>query len=164
MTIFVGLSVVRAVSFLVQQKVILCLGGQRHNLDYETREIFETARSPPLLTLQPFIPNPKWHSALLEGISCPYNKEMAPSLARKVLIIAAADGLVLQPLGQRGQRPISATKITYKDTHISSVVRDGGEGDEAGKSFEVFGIVGKPEESVCCGGALRYAPGLELEQ
>jgi hypothetical protein len=73
---------------------------------------------------------------------------MAPGLARKVLIFAAVDGLVLQPLGQRGQRPISATKITYKDNHVGPFLRDGGEGAEVGKSFEAFGVIGKPEESI----------------
>ncbi len=71
---------------------------------------------------------------------------MAPALARKVLIYASIDGLVLQPLGQRGQRPTSATKIAYKDNSIGPALRDGGEFDEAGKNFEAFGVVGKPEE------------------
>jgi hypothetical protein len=79
---------------------------------------------------------------------------MAPSLARKVLIYAAIDGLVLQPLGQRGQRPVSATKITYRDNNIGPTLKDGGEGEEPGKSFEAFGIVGKPED---CSLGLRSA-------
>lgn len=66
-----------------------------------------------------------------------------PGLARKLLIFAAVDGLVLQPLG-RGQRP-APTKIAYKDNTIGPVLKDGGEGDGAGKSFEAFGIVGKLE-------------------
>ena len=72
---------------------------------------------------------------------------MAPSLARKVLIYAAVDGLVLQPLGQRGQRPVFATKITYKDNNIGPALKHGGEVEEPGKGFEAFGVVGKPEES-----------------
>jgi len=69
-----------------------------------------------------------------------------PGLARRVLIFAAVDGVVLQPLGQRGQRPAPAAKIAYKDNSIEPVLKDGGEGDGAGagKSFEAFGIVGKP--------------------
>jgi hypothetical protein len=64
-----------------------------------------------------------------------------PGLTRKLLIFAAVDGLVLQPLG-RGQRP-TPTKIAYKDNKIGAALKDGEEGDEAGKSFEAFGIVGK---------------------
>ncbi len=78
---------------------------------------------------------------------------MAPGLARKVLIFASIDGLVLQPLGQRGQRPTPASKITYKDNNIGPILRNGGEVEEAGKAFEAFGIVGKPIE-------LRFTPRL----
>ncbi len=85
---------------------------------------------------------------------------MSPSLVRKVLIYAAIDGLVLQPLGQRGQRPVSATKITYKDNNIVPASKHGGEGEEPGKSFEAFGIVGKPEESSL---ALPCVPGWNSE-
>ncbi len=69
-----------------------------------------------------------------------------PGLARKLLIYAAVDGLVLQPLG-RGQRP-TPTKIAYKDNSIGNFLKDEGEADGAGKSFEAFGIIGKFEESV----------------
>jgi hypothetical protein len=75
---------------------------------------------------------------------------MAPGLARKVLIFAAIDGLILQPLGQRGQRP-TAAKITYKDNHIGPAFGDGGGGDEGAKSFEAFAIVGKRELQRCAG-------------
>lgn len=86
---------------------------------------------------------------------------MAPSLARKVLIYAAVDGLVLQPLGQRGQRPVSATKITYKDNNIGPALKHGGEGEEPGKSFEAFGVVGKHEESsLALGSALCATVGI----
>jgi hypothetical protein len=64
-----------------------------------------------------------------------------PGLVRKILIFAAVDGLILQPLAQRGQKPATATKITYKDSHVG--LSKGGEDDEkAAKSFEAFGIVG----------------------
>jgi murein L,D-transpeptidase YcbB/YkuD len=65
-----------------------------------------------------------------------------PGLVRKLLIFAAVDGLVLQPLAQRGQRPAPATKIAYEDNNIEYVWKDGGEGYKAGKGFEAFGIVG----------------------
>ena len=89
-----------------------------------------------------------WHS--LPPVNTPIVKreEMAPGLARKLLVTAAIDGLVLQPLGQRGQRPSPAAKITYKDNNIGSVSKDGGESGEGTKSFEAFGVVGKPEEAL----------------
>lgn len=66
-----------------------------------------------------------------------------PGLVRKVLIFAAVDGLVLQPLAQRGQRNGPPTKISYKDHHIGQVLKDEGEWQKSGNSFEAFGIVGK---------------------
>lgn len=65
-----------------------------------------------------------------------------PGLVRKVLIFAAVDGLVLQPLAQRGQRPAPAANIAYKDNSIGPVLKDEGEGESPGKGFEAFGIVG----------------------
>jgi hypothetical protein len=65
-----------------------------------------------------------------------------PGLARKLLIYAAVDGLVLQPLVQRGQRPALAVKITYKGGSIGPALADGSGGVQ-GKAFEAFGIVGK---------------------
>ncbi|KAF7925288.1 hypothetical protein BELL_0243g00110 [Botrytis elliptica] len=66
-----------------------------------------------------------------------------PGLARKLLIFAAIDGLILQPTAPKGQRPAPSTKITYKDKHIGQVSSDSRdvEGSPA-KSFEAFGIVG----------------------
>lgn len=69
-------------------------------------------------------------------------KASMPGLVRKILIFAAIDGLVLQPLAQRGQRPAPASKIAYKDKSIAPIVQDGIETDAAGRSFEAFGIVG----------------------
>lgn len=68
-----------------------------------------------------------------------------PGLVRKLLIIAAVDGLVLQPLAQRGQRPAPAAKIAYKDTSIGPALTEGSGGSDgsgSGKSFESFGIIG----------------------
>ncbi len=65
-----------------------------------------------------------------------------PGLARKILIFAAVDGLVLQPLAQRGQRPAPTVNIAYKDNAISPALKDGAQVESPGKSFEVFGIVG----------------------
>lgn len=73
-----------------------------------------------------------------------------PGLVRKLLIYAAVDGLVLQPLAQRGQqRPAPATKIAFKDNTIGPALREELEGGEAGKSFESFGIIGMcPRRSI----------------
>jgi hypothetical protein len=65
-----------------------------------------------------------------------------PGLVRKLLIFAAVDGLVLQPLAQRGQRPAPAAKIAYRDNSIVPALKDGSEENETGKSFESFGIIG----------------------
>jgi hypothetical protein len=65
-----------------------------------------------------------------------------PGLVRKILIFAAVDGIVLEPLVQRNQRPGAATKIAYKDRTIGPVLKDGVDGNRPGKSFEAFGIVG----------------------
>lgn len=65
-----------------------------------------------------------------------------PGLVRKILIFAAVDGLVLQPVAQRNQRPTAATKIAYKDSTIGPVLKDSGEAEKSGKSFEAFGVVG----------------------
>ncbi len=73
-----------------------------------------------------------------------------PSLARKLLICAAVDGLVIQPLATRGQqthpqqqRPSHPTKIKYGDGVVSSVPRDQVPDVSApNSSFEAFGIIG----------------------
>jgi hypothetical protein len=72
-----------------------------------------------------------------------------PGLVRKVLIFAAVDGLVLQPLAQRGQRNGPSTKISYKDNNIGPVLKDEGECEKPGKSFEAFGIVGESSCGTC---------------
>jgi hypothetical protein len=70
-----------------------------------------------------------------------------PGLARKLLIFAAPDGLVLQPLAPKGQRSTPAAKIAYNDddNSIEPVVSHGADGDggNEGKCFEAFGVVGK---------------------
>jgi hypothetical protein len=65
-----------------------------------------------------------------------------PGIVRKLLIFAAVDGLVLQPLAQRGQGPAPAAKIAYRDRSIGPALKEDGEGSEPGKSFESFGIIG----------------------
>lgn len=65
-----------------------------------------------------------------------------PGIVRKILIFAAVDGLVLQPLAQRGQGPAPAAKIAYRDRSIGPALKEDGEVSETGKSFESFGIIG----------------------
>lgn len=67
-----------------------------------------------------------------------------PSLARKVLIAAAVDGLIIQPLAvKKEQRPSPPVKIRYGDSSIAFVSRDAlPDTDKPNSSFEAFGIVG----------------------
>ena len=64
-----------------------------------------------------------------------------PGLVRKLLIFAAVDGLILQPI-ERGQRPTPTTKIAYKDNGITQILKNESEPAKPGNSFEAFGIVG----------------------
>jgi hypothetical protein len=66
-----------------------------------------------------------------------------PGLARKVLISAAVDGLILQPLSsKKDQRPAAPVKVKYGDATISNVSRDVSGPLKPNASFESFGIVG----------------------
>ena len=65
------------------------------------------------------------------------------SLARKLLIIAAIDGLIIQPLSTKSQRPQSPVKINYGDATLSRVTRDLiVDLAQPNRSFEAFGVVG----------------------
>ncbi|KAG5950294.1 hypothetical protein E4U53_005288 [Claviceps sorghi] len=68
---------------------------------------------------------------------------MMPGIARKVLVYAAIDGLILQPLPTKGQRPFQSTKIRYGDSSISALPRDQVP-DKPGpdSSFEIYGVIG----------------------
>lgn len=69
-----------------------------------------------------------------------------PGLARKVLITAAVEGLILQPLSsKREQRPAAPVKLKYGDASISNVTRDDSPNpsSKSNASFESFGIVGQ---------------------
>lgn len=67
-----------------------------------------------------------------------------PSLARKVLIAAAVDGLFIQPLSTKKEpRPAAPVKIRYGDATVSIVSRDAAPDlSKSDSSFEAFGIVG----------------------
>jgi len=64
-----------------------------------------------------------------------------PGLVRKLIIFAAVDGLVLQPVAQRNQRATPALRIAYSSHDIASlgsVPRK----DASSTSFDAHGIVG----------------------
>ncbi|KAI0179179.1 SacI homology domain-containing protein [Hypoxylon sp. FL1284] len=66
-----------------------------------------------------------------------------PSLARKLLVCAAVDGLVIQPLATRGQRTPSPVQVKYGDAAVSSLPRDySPDTSKPNSCFEAFGIVG----------------------
>jgi hypothetical protein len=76
-----------------------------------------------------------------------------PGLARKLLIFAAVDGLVLQPLAQRNQPTPPAVQIAY-DTHSISTLRVSHNNERLQeKSFESHGIIGVLYTSFYEGGA-----------
>ncbi|KAI1270081.1 SacI homology domain-containing protein [Xylariaceae sp. FL1019] len=69
-----------------------------------------------------------------------------PGLARKLLICAAVDGLIIQPLASKGQKtPVSAQVKYGGDATVRPVPRDQTLASTSSKpntSFEAFGIVG----------------------
>lgn len=68
-----------------------------------------------------------------------------PSLARKVIIAAAMDGLLIQPLATKKEHKASPpVRLRYGDAAISFVSRDGlPDLSKPNSSFEAFGIVGE---------------------
>lgn len=73
-----------------------------------------------------------------------------PGLARKVLIFAAVDGLIIQPLSSKGQKPFQPARIKYGDASISSAARD--QVPDSAKSdswFEALGVIGELRERPC---------------
>ena len=66
-------------------------------------------------------------------------------LARKILICAAVDGLMIQPLSSKGQKPFQLLSIPYGTGNVSPASRDqtvdGTDHDDS--IFEAFGIIGK---------------------
>lgn len=67
-----------------------------------------------------------------------------PGVIRKILLFAAVDGLVLQPIGQRNQRPAAPLKIDYKSHKPTPSLRDTTHDIERDKdaSIEVQGVIG----------------------
>jgi hypothetical protein len=69
-----------------------------------------------------------------------------PGLARKILVCAAVDGLILLPVNnKKEQRPPPALKIQYgADVSMTAVSRDSIPDSSSNtiSSFEAFGVVG----------------------
>ncbi|KAM0339974.1 hypothetical protein ACHAPU_010691 [Fusarium lateritium] len=66
-----------------------------------------------------------------------------PAIARKLLVCAAIDGLVIQPLSSKGQRPFQPIRVKYGEATISHVPREHVPDDtKPGSSFEAFGVIG----------------------
>jgi hypothetical protein len=67
-------------------------------------------------------------------------------LARKLLICAAVDGLIIQPLATKGQQRVPApVKVKYGDAAVISVPRDQTTIPDTAppnSSFEAFGVIG----------------------
>ncbi|KAL7790400.1 phosphoinositide phosphatase [Trichoderma ceciliae] len=66
-----------------------------------------------------------------------------PGLARKVLVFAAVDGLVIQPLSSKGQKPSQPARVKYGDASVSSAARDQlPDSAKADSFFEALGVIG----------------------
>ncbi|OLN86413.1 Phosphatidylinositide phosphatase SAC2 [Colletotrichum chlorophyti] len=64
-------------------------------------------------------------------------------IARKIIICAAVDGLIIQPLVTKGQRPAQPVRIKYGDTAITPASRDQiPDASQPNSSFEAFGVIG----------------------
>ncbi|KAK5987537.1 Sac domain-containing inositol phosphatase 2 [Cladobotryum mycophilum] len=66
-----------------------------------------------------------------------------PGIARKVLIFAAVDGLLVQPLSSKGQKPFQPVRIKYGTGLISPATRDQvPSSTETDSWFEALGVIG----------------------
>jgi hypothetical protein len=69
-----------------------------------------------------------------------------PGIARKIVICAAIDGLIVQPLSSKGQRPFQPVRVRYGDSSISAVPRDQlPDTSTPESSFEAFGVIGQAQ-------------------
>lgn len=72
-----------------------------------------------------------------------------PAIARKVVICAAIDGLVIHPLFSKGQKPAAPICIRYGEASISQASRaELPDVSKPNSSFEAFGIVGSFETAL----------------
>ncbi|KAI5462662.1 SacI homology domain-containing protein [Mariannaea sp. PMI_226] len=66
-----------------------------------------------------------------------------PGVARKILICAAIDGVIIQPLTSKGQRPFQPVRVKYGDATVSSSPREQiPDTSKPDSSFEAFGVIG----------------------
>ncbi|PFH59170.1 hypothetical protein XA68_12731 [Ophiocordyceps unilateralis] len=66
-----------------------------------------------------------------------------PGIARKIVVCAAIDGLIVQPLSSKGQRAYQPVRVRYDDSSVSAVPRDQiPDTSEPEASFEAFGVIG----------------------
>ena len=65
-----------------------------------------------------------------------------PGLVHKLVVFAAVDGLILQPLGHRNEGLPPPILIEYKTRRLTSLKPLAIEEREKGSSFEAHGIVG----------------------
>ncbi|KAJ6440518.1 SacI domain-containingprotein [Purpureocillium lavendulum] len=66
-----------------------------------------------------------------------------PGLARKVIVCAAIDGLIIQPLSSKGQRPSLPVRVRFGESAVSAVPWDQlPDISTPDSSFEAFGVIG----------------------
>ncbi|KAF4909983.1 Phosphatidylinositide phosphatase SAC2 [Colletotrichum viniferum] len=66
-----------------------------------------------------------------------------PGIARKIIICAAVDGLIIQPFVTKGQRPAQPVRIKYGDSVITPASREQiPDLSQPNSSFEAFGVIG----------------------
>ncbi|GKT44967.1 phosphatidylinositide phosphatase sac2 [Colletotrichum spaethianum] len=65
-----------------------------------------------------------------------------PGIARKIVICAAVDGLIIQPFVTKGQRPAQPVRIKYGDASITPASREQIPNvSQPNSSFEAFGVI-----------------------
>ncbi|MCJ1379764.1 hypothetical protein MMC17_002867 [Xylographa soralifera] len=65
-----------------------------------------------------------------------------PALVHKLVIIAAADGILLQPSPLRNQRPSAGVQITYRTNSITPLGENQTDNSKSAQTLEAHGIVG----------------------
>ncbi|QYS99081.1 hypothetical protein H0G86_006230 [Trichoderma simmonsii] len=65
-----------------------------------------------------------------------------PGLARKVLIFAAVDGLIIQPLSSKGQKPFQPARVKYGDASVSAARDQAPDSAKPDSWFEALGVIG----------------------
>lgn len=65
-----------------------------------------------------------------------------PGLVRKLVIVAAVDGLIVQPAAQRNQSGTPGLRIPYASSGISAIDSTSRREDGSSTSIDAYGIVG----------------------